>query len=185
MAMQGTTSFIYAQPVTYEKPYVDANGEHLIATKVRDDSLGGVYPVLTKSAQEDDLNTRLGLAPHLEFYPFPSTDQVFVSNWLHKSNLKGDIVLDILSLLASGDLNGDQLVQRLQNKYSDLEVRSILYYLIAKGYSGKCRAWADCNTSIVLGTCWANTVCGRTATGSTATAHHESDGRAVSRDNTY
>lgn len=124
----GKVVFRYTQPFSYEKPYVDANGDALTLSPEQQSKKN----VLRKCAEDSSLANRLSIAPNLTTSLFATEARVIVTSQQRKTMLTGRIFLDLLPLLAEGELFGEQLVQSLAGKYTDLQVRTALYHLIAK-----------------------------------------------------
>lgn len=126
MQPRGEISFVRSCPITYEKVWVDANGELLSEKQLPTKHLVG-------SDKDSSLRYQLGIAPDLEVCLLTESSRAVVCNQKRKIFLKGDVWLDLLPLLAKGELNGDQLEQQLAAKHAALEVRTALYHLVSKG----------------------------------------------------
>ena len=127
---RGKVTFHYTQPLSYEKPHVDANGDALTlspAHQQRRDT-----HALSRCTQDSSLVSRLSLAPHLAVNLFASDKRAIVTSGTRKTVFTGRIFLDLLPLLAKGEHIGEQLVQTLTSKHTDMQVRTALYHLIAK-----------------------------------------------------
>ena len=124
-------SFRYSHPVSYDKPYVNANGQPLSNFSARHEELLRGDTPLRQALRDHDFEGRLGIAPHLELSLFATHQQVVVSSHQHKARLTGGVLLDILPLLAQGKYNAEQLAQQLSAKHSSLQVKTALYYLLS------------------------------------------------------
>ena len=124
----GKVIFRYTQPISYEKPYVDANG-NLLTVLFDPRSNKGAWQ---KCAKDSSLASRLTIAPHLTTSLFAADVRAIVTSPTRKTVFTGRIFLDLLPLLAKGEQTGEQLVQNLADKYTDMQVRACLYHLISK-----------------------------------------------------
>ena len=127
MQQQSEVRFFFSRPITYEEAWVDANGKPLSEKTATSKS-----KYLIANDKDGDLRCRLGIAPNLEVCLLTEEGNTLIFNRTRKIVLKGDLWLDLLPLLAKGELNGDQLTQQLANKYTALAVRTSLYQLFAK-----------------------------------------------------
>ncbi len=124
----GEVRFLRTRPVTHEKAWVDANGNPLSLAMPTPDNKH-----LQGNDKDGDLRNRLTIAPDLVVSLLAADNSAVVYNKTRKIILHGVIWLDLLPLLAEGELNNVQLAQRLAGQHSALAVRTALYHLLAKG----------------------------------------------------